>query len=116
MPPWSRARSGPGVGKEGIATIPPPDLTPKRLSMRLMPVAKAGPSSVANLPGAVGLAAGHAEGLLFLAADDDGLLEFAAVGAGRGGSLAGRVHPPVGPGVGCPPGGGLAARPGWAPP
>src|SRR3546814_9460949 len=40
MPPWSRARSGPGVGKEGIATIPPPDLTPKRLSMRLMPVAR----------------------------------------------------------------------------
>src|SRR3546814_14397833 len=72
VPPWSRARSGPGVGKEGIATIPPPDLTPKRMSMRLMPVAKAGPSSVENLPGAVGLAAGDAEGLLFLAADDDG--------------------------------------------
>src|SRR3546814_12281073 len=78
--------------------------------MRLMPVAKAGPSSVANLPGAVGLAAGHAEGLLFLAADDDGLLEFAAVGAGRGGSLAGRRHAAVVAVVGVAPGDGLADR------
>src|SRR3546814_18962150 len=92
MPPWSRARSGPGVGKEGIATIPPPDLTPTRLSLRLMPVPKAGPSSVPHLPGAVGLAAGVAAGLLFLSPDDAGLMGPPAVGPGRGGSLAGRRH------------------------
>src|SRR3546814_13288137 len=48
--------------------------------------------------------------LPIFAADDDGLLEFAAVGAGRGGSLAGRRHAAVVAVVGVAPGDGLADR------
>src|SRR3546814_16497204 len=48
--------------------------------------------------------------LPIFAADDDGLLEFAAVGAGRGGSRAGRRHAAVVAAVGGAPGDGLADR------
>src|SRR3546814_9739369 len=66
--------------------------------------------SVANFPSAVRLAAGHAVGLLLLAADGDGLLELAAVGAGRGGAFAGRRHAAAVAGVGVAPGDRLADR------
>src|SRR3546814_2247683 len=48
--------------------------------------------------------------LPIFAADDDGLLEVAAVGAGRGGSRAGRRHAAVVAVVGVAPGDGLADR------
>src|SRR3546814_13628 len=66
--------------------------------------------SVANFPSAVRLAAGHAVGLPLLAADGDGLLELAAVGAGRGGAFAGRRHAAAVAGVGVAPGDRLADR------
>src|SRR3954466_6543902 len=44
-------------------------------------IAQASPSLLDDLPAAVGLPAGTAEALLGLAADGDGLLELAAIGA-----------------------------------